>query len=285
MYKKSITLILAIVALILLIGCSKQPQKETPKEEKTKVEKIVKKGDKLEENLNEKYIHIVENQNDTGTIYYFKNNEIILLYGYHADSYKIEDRKSDNNLIYNLSSKEFGNPNNTINSFLHLSQNEDETLNMMWNCENGNCFEKNNLKLLTAEECVQSIVSSYPSYKHDRNWEEFGLTQELFNQAYDEIQEEELSKQITEEEALELCKEKVKDVWDADSLTLGTDDSGLDKVIELNGHKYYGIYYINDGMAGDFRFCVNASTGEVFFQSSADLQSLTAIDEYLQEFN
>ena len=35
MYKKSITLILAIVALILLIGCSKQPQKETPKEEKT----------------------------------------------------------------------------------------------------------------------------------------------------------------------------------------------------------------------------------------------------------
>ena len=156
---------------------------------------------------------------------------------------------------------------------------------MMWNCENGNCFEKNNLKLLTAEECVQSIVSSYPSYKHDRNWEEFGLTQELFNQAYDEIQEEELSKQITEEEALELCKEKVKDVWDADSLTLGTDDSGLDKVIELNGHKYYGIYYINDGMAGDFRFCVNASTGEVFFQSSADLQSLTAIDEYLQEFN
>ncbi|WP_161791950.1 hypothetical protein [Terrisporobacter othiniensis] len=56
MYKKSITLILAIVALILLIGCSKQPQKETPKEEKTKVEKIVKKGDKLEENLNEKYI-------------------------------------------------------------------------------------------------------------------------------------------------------------------------------------------------------------------------------------
>lgn len=285
MYKKSITLILAIVALILLIGCSKQPQKETPKEEKTKVEKIVKNGDKLEENLNEKYIHIVENQNDTGTIYYFKNNEIILLYGYHADSYKIEDRKSDNNLIYNLSSKEFGNPNNTINSFLHLSQNEDETLNMMWNCENGNCFEKNNLKLLTAEECVQSIVSSYPSYKHDRNWEEFGLTQELFNQAYDEIQEEELSKQITEEEALELCKEKVKDVWDADSLTLGTDDSGLDKVIELNGHKYYGIYYINDGMAGDFRFCVNASTGEVFFQSSADLQSLTAIDEYLQEFN
>ena len=285
MYKKSITLILAIVALILLIGCSKQPQKETPKEEKTKVEKIVKKGDKLEENLNEKYIHIVEKQNDTGTIYYFKNNEIILLYGYHADSYKIEDRKSDNNLIYNLSSKEFGNPNNTINSFLHLSQNEDETLNMMWNCENGNCFEKNNLKLLTAEECVQSIVSSYPSYKHDRNWEEFGLTQELFNQAYDEIQEEELSKQITEEEALELCKEKVKDVWDADSLTLGTDDSGLDKVIELNGHKYYGIYYINDGMAGDFRFCVNASTGEVFFQSSADLQSLTAIDEYLQEFN
>lgn len=285
MYKKSITLILAIAALILLIGCSKQPPKETPKEEKTKVEKIVKNGDKLEENLNEKYIHIVENQNDTGTIYYFKNNEIILLYGYHADSYKIEDRKSDNNLIYNLSSKEFGNPNNTINSFLHLSQNEDETLNMMWNCENGNCFEKNNLKLLTAEECVQSIVSSYPSYKHDRNWEEFGLTQELFNQAYDEIQEEELSKQITEEEALELCKEKVKDVWDADSLTLGTDDSGLDKVIELNGHKYYGIYYINDGMAGDFRFCVNASTGEVFFQSSADLQSLTAIDEYLQEFN
>lgn len=275
MYKKSIAIILVIAALILLVGCSKQPQKETPKEEKPKVE----------ETLNGKYIHMIENQNDTGTIYYFKNNEIILLYGYHADSYKIEDRKSDDNLTYNLSSKEFGNPDNVINSFLNLSQNEDETLNMKWDCEDGNSFEKNNIKIMTAEECVQSIVSSYPSYKHDRNWEEFGLTEKLFNQAYGKVQEEELSKQITEEEALALCKEKVKDVWDADSLTLGTDDAGFDRIIELNGRKYYGIYYINDGMAGDFRFCVNASTGEVFFQSAADLQSLTPIDEYLQEFN
>ena len=45
--KKSITLILAIAALILSVGCSKQPQKEIPMEEKPKAEETIKKGDKL----------------------------------------------------------------------------------------------------------------------------------------------------------------------------------------------------------------------------------------------
>ena len=43
------------------------------------------------------------------------------------------------------------------------------------------------------------------------------------------------------------------------------------------------MYYQDEDVVGDFRFCVNISTGEVFYQSTADLQSLTPIDEYLKE--
>ena len=291
MYKKSISLILAIATLVLLVGCSKETKKEISNDEVPKAEETiqsggrVKGGEKLEKNLNGKYIHIVEDQDDTGSIYYFRGNEIVLLFGYHADVYKIENKKLDDNITYNLSTKEFGNPDNTINSVLNLSQNEDKTINMKWEYEDGNSFENNNLKILTAKECVQSIISSYPSYEHDRNWDDFGLTSQLFDQVYNEIYKEELSSQITEEKALELCKEKVKHIWGADYLSLGDNEFGLDKVIELNGRKYYGIYYIDDGVPGDFRFCVNISTGEVFYQDVSDLQSLTPINEYLQEFN
>lgn len=107
----------------------------------------------------------------------------------------------------------------------------------------------------------------------------------MFDQEYNKIYKDQLSKQITDKKALELCKEKVKHIWNTDYLTLGTDELGLDKVIELNGLKYYGIYYISYDIVWDFRFCVNISTGEVFYQYVTDFQSLIPIDKYLQEFN
>ena len=58
--------------------------------------------------------------------------------------------------------------------------------------------------------------------------------------------------------------------------------SGDYKIVDINGDKYYGIYYVNDGIVGDYRYCVSISTGEVFFQDVVNLESLTPIDEYLQ---
>lgn len=53
-------------------------------------------------NLNNSHIcviiHIIDDQSDTGSIYYFEDNEIVLLYGYHADIYKIENKNLDDNI-------------------------------------------------------------------------------------------------------------------------------------------------------------------------------------------
>ena len=289
MYKKLASLGLSIAAFMMLVGCSKEPQKveqppnsEVVQEEIVKEEVVVKKGEKLEKDLNGKYVHISDDLNDSGSIYYFRENELILLYGFHLETYNIENKILNDNITYDLSTIDFYEPDSILNYTLTISENNDKTINMNWVVPGGESFIDADLKLLTAKECVESVLSSNPSYIHDRDWEEFGLTYELFYQVSNEMSlnevSDEVSNEITEEKALELCKEKVG----SDYLTLGSDEYGMDKIVDINGDKYYGIYYVNDGIVGDYRYCVSISTGEVFFQDVVNLESLTPIDEYLQ---
>lgn len=281
MYKRLVSLILISAAVMLSIGCSKE---ESKIEEPQKAEEVVQEAKGVEEILKGKYIHIVENQNDTGTIYYFKDNEIVLIYGYHADAHEIvEKNSSDSNTIYKLKTTELGNPNNVIRFTLDISKNEDNTLNIKWSYEDGSVYEENNLKLMNAKECVESIIESYPTYKHDRDWDDFGLTSELFDEVYKEVSKNESTNQISEEEALQICKDKIKGTWNTDNLFIGDGEFGLDKIININNRQYYEVYYKDEDIVGDFRFCVSISTGEVFYQSTGDLQTLTPIDEYLRE--
>ena len=53
--------------------------------------------------------------------------------------------------------------------------------------------------------------------------------------------------------------------------------------MSFNGKEYYGIYYINDDIVGDFRFLVDKSTGEVFYETVPLLENLIPIDQYIGE--
>lgn len=93
-------------------------------------------------------------------------------------------------------------------------------------------------------------------------------------------------KTISEDEALEICKNKLIGIWSPDFLKLGTDKSGIDKIVSIEGKKYYAIYHIDqkEDIVADFRFLVDQSSGELFYQSPEDLKKLTSIDEYISKF-
>lgn len=189
MNKKLISLILTISTFLLLVGCSKEEKKEISNAEIPKAEQTVQKGRILQQVLNKKYVHIVDDLNDTGSIYYFKDSEVVLLYGYHADIYKIKSKEFDDGITYNLTTTEFGEPGSIINCVLNITQNEDKTINMRWEFDDYDPFEDTNLEILTAKECVKSILLSNPSYEHDRDWNDVGLTDQLFNNVSHEISE------------------------------------------------------------------------------------------------
>jgi len=95
--------------------------------------------------------------------------------------------------------------------------------------------------------------------------------------------EPQVKEEISEEEALKICKEKLKEIWSSDWLKLGTNEAGLDKIVSVNDKEYYGIYYINDDIVGDFRFLVDKSTGEVFYDTVPILENLIPVDQYIAE--
>lgn len=88
---------------------------------------------------------------------------------------------------------------------------------------------------------------------------------------------------ISEAKALQLCKDKLIGIWKPEFLKLGTDKSGIDKIVTVKGKKYYAIYHIDDEeeLVADFRFLVDQTSGDLFYQSPEDLNKLVSIDEYI----
>ena len=96
-------------------------------------------------------------------------------------------------------------------------------------------------------------------------------------------EESQEDKIISEEEALAICKEKLSEIWNYDFLKLGSDKSGIDKIVNIKDKIYYAIYHIDEehDIMADFRFLVDQSSGEVFYQDPEDLNKLVSIDEYI----
>lgn len=92
------------------------------------------------------------------------------------------------------------------------------------------------------------------------------------------------TEKITQSQALKICQEKLNGILSSKYLILGTNEYGLDRIITINEKEYYCVYYEDEECTGDFRFCINSSTGDVYFQSVGDLKALTTIDEYIKEF-
>ena len=93
--------------------------------------------------------------------------------------------------------------------------------------------------------------------------------------------EENIKYIISEENALEKCKEKLDGILTTEFLELGTDEYGLDKIVSYNDKTYYGIYYVNGGIVGDFRFLVEQSKGDIFYDAIPGSNNLIPIDEYI----
>lgn len=144
---------------------------------------------------------------------------------------------------------------------------------------------KLNLKKLILVLSITILGVSVVGCSNSEKEENINNTLQQDNQIDNTESEEEsqVTEEISEEKALKLCKEKVKEVWSTDWLKLGTNEAGLDKIVSFNGKEYYGIYYINDDIVGDFRFLVDKSTGEVFYESVPLLENLIPIDQYIAE--
>lgn len=306
--KQKLLVSLMIFTCISASGCSIQSTKDTSQETSNEVIKEAQEQSTEQDStsirnlVKDKYVHITDGEDEPGLIYCFMEDKIVYLYGYHGDEYTMtETSEEDGKAVYKLETKEFGEPENIIKCTLTITKNDDGTINLLWLYENDNStFEEKNLKLLDAKECVQSIEAKYPSYVHDKNWDDLGLTSNLFEKV-DESKDKDTSKdtssdkgtstdkatstaKITASQALKICKEKLNGIWSSKNLILGTNKSGLDKIIKINGKEYYCVYFQDEECTGDFRFCINSSTGEVYFQSVADLKALTPIDEYIKEF-
>ena len=91
---------------------------------------------------------------------------------------------------------------------------------------------------------------------------------------------------ITENKALQLCKQKLVGIWAPDFLTLGTNKSGINRIVKVGNKEYYAIYHIDkkENIVADFRFLVEKSSGKIFYQSPEDLNKLVSIDDYIAKF-
>ncbi|SCH69085.1 Uncharacterized protein conserved in bacteria [uncultured Clostridium sp.] len=88
---------------------------------------------------------------------------------------------------------------------------------------------------------------------------------------------------ISQEEALEICKQKLSNIMDTTYFNIGTDESGLNSIIELNGSTYYCVYIINSDEDIDFRFCIDSITKEVYYSNEDNFDILIPIEEYIEE--
>ena len=57
---------------------------------------------------------------------------------------------------------------------------------------------------------------------------------------------ETVDKTISEDKALDICKEKLTGIWNVDILRVGTDNSGSDKIINIIKFTHYHILFFTN---------------------------------------
>lgn len=286
--KKVFLLTLFTVTSLIVIGCS------TDASDNSRTNFFNIKTDILQVNadkkgllslLNDKYILYDNNQLDFGLIYYFTNDNIVKINNRNITKYKVINAISDNNsAIYELESL---SDNNKM--FLSLSRNNDgyislNTDNKIRSLNDIEYSNKYDSSILDSKECIKTLLKLYPSFKHYTNLNNFGLTLNLFEQVhYELIQEHKNSPKLNEEDALNICKQSVKELHNSRNIFLGTDKPNFPKTIIKDDIEYYITYLIfEDGMIGDFCYYINSTTGEVYYVSSANMNNLVPIDNFIQ---
>ena len=243
-----------------------------------------KPKDTLANLLEGKYLYNNTENSGLGEVFCFTKDEIVVIYTYEASVHSVKSISSDtDNATFELESSELGSPENIIPSTLKVTKIKDSSVSLEWSSGETPMRISKEMKILSAEECVSSIVKAHPDFPYDQNWDDLGLTKEMFNKALDRIQsagnstknidsnnnnnndtskstssndstsENHLtSDKISESEAISICDQKVRAIgWHDDSY-------GSSFSQGITREKYYHIMYDNGES-----FAVNMYTGEV----------------------
>lgn len=289
--RKGILIALGVVAVIVGFTLVLRPISKTKKITKDEVVKEVETGEvtknkeeTLAKLLEGKYLYDDSVDSEIGTVFCFNKDEVVALYPYEEDVTKIKKTSTDTNTaLFELESNEHGSPEIIIKSKLKIEKINDTSETLVGSSNDAPTTISKSLKIPTTEESVKDIAKIYPDYIHDQNRDDLGLTKELFTKTFGSVQTSTSSDEntISSEKALQLCKDKLSGFINADYLTLGKNTSGMPSGGKYNGVRYIYVYYMIDGIAADYRYCVKESDGSIYYENSANIGKLIDIDTHI----
>lgn len=289
--RKGILIALGVVAVIVGFTLVLRPISKTKKITKDEVVKEVETGEvtknkeeTLAKLLEGKYLYDDSVDSEIGTVFCFNKDEVVALYPYEEDVTKIKKTSTDTNTaLFELESNEHGSPEIIIKSKLKIEKINDTSETLVGSSNDAPTTISKSLKIPTTEESVKDIAKIYPDYIHDQNRDDLGLTKELFTKTFGSVQTSTSSDEntISSEKALQLCKDKLSGFINADYLTLGKNTSGMPSGCKYNGVRYIYVYYMIDGIAADYRYCVKESDGSIYYEDFANIGKLIDIDTHI----
>ncbi|MDV8114581.1 hypothetical protein R3379_36250 [Bacillus sp. BAU-SS-2023] len=289
--RKGILIVLGVVAVI--VGCTivLRPISKTKKISKDEVVKEVNTGEvtknkeeTLARLLEGKYLYDDSVDSKIGTVSCFNKDEVVALYPYEADVNKIKKTSTDTNTaLFKLESNEHGSPEIIIKSKFKIEKTNDTSVTLVESPNVEPTGLSKSLNILTTEESEKAIAKVNPDYVQDQNGDDLGLKKELFTKTFGSVQTSTSSDEntISSEKALQLCKDKLSGFINADYLTLGKNTPGMPSGGKYNGVRYIYVYYMIDGIAADYRYCVKESDGSIYYEDSANIGKLIDIDTHI----
>lgn len=289
--RKGILIALGVVAVIVGFTLVLRPISKTKKITKDEVVKEVETGEvtknkeeTLAKLLEGKYLYDDSVDSEIGTVFCFNKDEVVALYPYEEDVNKIKKTSTDTNTaLFELESNEHGSPEIIIKSKLKIEKTNDTSETLVGSSNDAPTRLSKSLNILTTEESEKDIAKVHPDYVHDKSRDDLGLTKELFTKTFGSVQTSTSSDEntISSEKALQLCKDKLSGFINADYLTLGKNTPGMPSGCKYNGVRYIYVYYMIDGIAADYRYCVKESDGSIYYEDSANIGKLIDIDTHI----
>lgn len=286
-------ILIALGVVVIIVGCTLvlKPISKTKKISKDDVVKEVNTGEvtknkeeTLAKLLEGKYLYDDSGDSKIGTVSCFNKDEVVALYPYEADVNKIKKTSTDiNTALFELESNEHGSPEIIIKSKFKIEKTNDTSVTLVESSNVEPTGLSKSLNILTTEESEKAIAKVNPDYVQDQNGDDLGLTKELFTKTFGSVQTSTSSDEntISSEKALQLCKDKLSEFINADYLTLGKNTPGMPSGGKYNGVRYIYVYYMIDGIAADYRYCVKESDGSIYYEDSANIGKLIDIDTHI----
>ena len=289
--RKGILIALGVVAVIVGFTLVLRPISKTKKITKDEVVKEVETGEvtknkeeTLAKLLEGKYLYDDSVDSEIGTVFCFNKDEVVALYPYEEDVNKIKKTSTDTNTaLFELESNEHGSPEIIIKYKFKIEKTNNTSETLVGSSNDAPTRLSKSLNILTTEESEKDIAKVHPDYVHDQNRDDLGLTKELFTKTFGSVQTSTSSDEntISSEKALQLCKNKLSGFINADYLTLGKNTPGMPSGCKYNGVRYIYVYYMIDGIAADYRYCVKESDGSIYYEDSANIGKLIDIDTHI----